>query len=46
MPPEFMRALRALCDQHGIVLIANEIQTGFGRTGKMFACSTTMCCPT
>jgi 4-aminobutyrate aminotransferase len=37
MPPEFMRALRALCDQHGIVLIADEIQTGFGRTGKMFA---------
>tara|TARA_R110001583_G_scaffold195021_1_gene368530 strand:+ start:13686 stop:14963 length:1278 start_codon:yes stop_codon:yes gene_type:complete len=37
-PAEFMQALRALCDQHGIVLIADEIQTGFGRTGKMFAC--------
>ncbi len=37
-PPEFMQALRALCDQHGIVLIADEIQTGFARTGKMFAC--------
>ncbi|MEH6473529.1 MAG: 4-aminobutyrate--2-oxoglutarate transaminase [Halopseudomonas sp.] len=36
-PAEFMQALRALCDQHGIVLIADEIQTGFGRTGKMFA---------
>ena len=36
-PPEFLQALRALCDQHGIVLIADEIQTGFARTGKMFA---------
>lgn len=36
-PPELMRALRSLCDQHGIVLIADEVQTGFGRTGKMFA---------
>ena len=36
-PTEFLRALRVLCDQHGIVLIADEIQTGFGRTGKMFA---------
>jgi len=32
-----MRKLRALCDQHGIVLIADEIQAGFGRTGRMFA---------
>jgi 4-aminobutyrate aminotransferase len=36
-PPAFMRALRALCDQHGILLIADEIQTGFARTGKLFA---------
>ncbi len=36
-PAELMRALRALCDEHGIVLIADEIQTGFGRTGKTFA---------
>lgn len=36
-PPEFLRSLRALCDQHGIVLIVDEIQTGFARTGRMFA---------
>lgn len=36
-PPEFLEALRALCDKHGIVFIADEIQTGFARTGKMFA---------
>ena len=36
-PPDFMQALRALCDDHGILLIADEVQTGFGRTGKLFA---------
>jgi len=36
-PVEFLKALRALCDMHGIVLIVDEIQTGFARTGKMFA---------
>lgn len=36
-PAEFLQALRKLCDEHGIVLIAGEIQTGFGRTGKMFS---------
>jgi len=35
-PSEFLQALRQLCDEHGIVLIADEIQTGFARTGKMF----------
>ncbi len=35
-PPELLQGLRALCDQHGIMLIADEVQTGFGRTGKMF----------
>jgi 4-aminobutyrate aminotransferase len=37
-PAEFVSKLRALCDQHGILLIADEIQTGFARTGKLFAC--------
>jgi 4-aminobutyrate aminotransferase/(S)-3-amino-2-methylpropionate transaminase len=36
-PPELMRSLRKICDQHGIVFIADEVQTGYGRTGKMFA---------
>lgn len=35
--PAFVRGLRALCDAHGIVLVADEVQTGFGRTGRMFA---------
>jgi 4-aminobutyrate aminotransferase len=36
-PVEFLRQLRALCDEHGILLICDEIQTGMGRTGKMWA---------
>jgi 4-aminobutyrate aminotransferase/(S)-3-amino-2-methylpropionate transaminase len=36
-PPEFLRALRSICDAHGIVFIVDEIQTGFARTGRMFA---------
>jgi len=36
-PPEFMRAVREICDRHGILMIADEIQTGFGRTGSLFA---------
>lgn len=36
-PPDLMAALRHICDAHGILLIADEVQTGFGRTGKLFA---------
>src|SRR6202161_1054790 len=37
-PPEFYPTLGAICRKHGILLIADEVQTGFGRTGAMFAC--------
>jgi 4-aminobutyrate aminotransferase len=36
-PARFVRELRALCDEHGILLVADEIQSGMGRTGKFFA---------
>ncbi|MEQ8334043.1 4-aminobutyrate--2-oxoglutarate transaminase [Nisaea sp.] len=36
-PTELLQRLRTLCDEHGIVLIADEVQSGFGRTGKLFA---------
>src|SRR4030088_1700447 len=36
-PVELLRKLRGLCDQHGILLIVDAIQTGFARTGRMFA---------
>ncbi|MEO5926671.1 MAG: adenosylmethionine--8-amino-7-oxononanoate transaminase [Bryobacteraceae bacterium] len=37
-PAEFVAGVRKLCDQHGTLMIADEVLTGFGRTGKMFAC--------
>ncbi len=37
VPHRFLRRIRELCDQHGIVMIADEVQSGFGRTGKLFA---------
>lgn len=37
MPPALLRALRGICDSHGILLIADEVQSGFARTGRMFA---------
>jgi 4-aminobutyrate aminotransferase len=36
-PPAFLRELRDFCDEHGILLVADEVQTGFGRTGRMWA---------
>jgi 4-aminobutyrate aminotransferase len=36
-PPDFLPSLRQLCDKHGILLVADEVQSGMGRTGKMFA---------
>ena len=37
-PREFLHGLRRICDEHKILLIVDEVQSGFGRTGKMFAC--------
>ena len=36
-PAQFLHGLRRICDEHGIVLVVDEVQTGFGRTGKLFA---------
>ena len=36
-PPEFLRGIREICDREGIVMIVDEVQTGYGRTGRMFA---------
>jgi 4-aminobutyrate aminotransferase len=38
LPPGCLPALRTLCDKHGIMLVVDEVQSGMGRTGKMFAC--------
>jgi adenosylmethionine-8-amino-7-oxononanoate aminotransferase len=37
-PPGFLRRVRELCDEHGLLMITDEVATGFGRTGRMFAC--------
>lgn len=37
-PPDYLQKIRAICDKHGILLIADEVMSGFGRTGKWFAC--------
>src|SRR5215208_7484689 len=37
-PQGFLKGLRRICDEHGILLVVDEVQSGFGRTGRMFAC--------
>jgi adenosylmethionine-8-amino-7-oxononanoate aminotransferase len=38
-PPGYLRRVREVCDEHGLLLIVDEVATGFGRTGRMFACT-------
>lgn len=35
-PPAFLRAIRSICDKHNILMVVDEVQSGFGRTGKFF----------
>ena len=42
-PPDYLRSVREVCDRHGILLILDEVMTGFGRTGRWFACRALGC---